>query len=89
MSDLVKREDAMRVAMWFGRSKEQYPTPFIKKRVMEIPTADRPRGEWIDQHENGHGFWVGTCNQCGKENRVDNFCPNCGAMMKGADDDTD
>ena len=49
----------------------------------------RPQGKWLEQHENGHGFWVGTCNQCGKEKRVDNFCSNCGARMKGADDATD
>ena len=43
----------------------------------------RPKGKWVDQHENGHGFWVGTCNRCGKENHVDNFCPYCGADMRG------
>ena len=49
--------------------------------------ADRPQGEWIDEHEDGHGSWVGTCNQCGEENHVDNYCPNCGCRMKGADDE--
>lgn len=44
-------------------------------------------GEWINQHEDGHGSWVGTCDQCNKENHVDNFCPNYGAHMKGADDE--
>jgi hypothetical protein len=52
-----------------------------------IPIAGRPQGKWINQHENGHGFWVGTCNQCSKENRVNNFCPYCGAQMKGEDDE--
>jgi len=59
MSDLIRREDAMRVAMWFGRSEEQYPTSFIKKRIMEIPTADRPRG-WIPCSERmpANDDWV-------------------------------
>ena len=61
-------------------------TKQIRQTVEEIK-AQRQQGEWIDQHENGHGFWVGTCNQCGKENHVDNYCPNCGARMKGADDE--
>ena len=39
-------------------------------------------GEWIEQHENGHGFWVGACSRCGEENLVDNYCPNCGADMR-------
>ena len=36
--DVIKREDAMRVAMWFGR--RMYKSNFIKKRVMEIPAVD-------------------------------------------------
>ncbi len=40
------------------------------------------RGEWIEEHEDGHGVWVGTCNLCGKTSRVSNFCPNCGADMR-------
>ena len=40
-------------------------------------------GEWIDEHEDGHGSWVGTCSQCHNTERVANFCPNCGARMYG------
>ena len=60
------------------------------KRVIGIissaPTIDAVsvvHGEWLDEHEDGHGFWVGTCSQCGKARRIDNFCPNCGAKMDG------
>ena len=49
--------------------------------VRSYHIMDRPIGEWIDEHENGHGFWFGTCNQCGKERHVDNYCGNCGAKM--------
>ena len=102
MSDLVKREDAMRVVMWFGRSEEQYPSSYIKKRIMEIPAADRPKGEWIDSTEQ---TWTPSikCSNCGAmfhEVATDliekyglsvaddwNFCPNCGADMRGADDE--
>ena len=58
--------------------------------VYDAPTIDavsEMRGEWVDQHENGHGFWVGVCSQCGEEKLVDNYCPNCGARMKGAEDE--
>ena len=46
------------------------------------PLIDRPHGEWLDEHEDGHGYWVGTCSQCGKEKHLDNYCSNCGADMR-------
>ena len=44
------------------------------------------RGEWIELHEeNGHE--VGTCSHCRHVRIVDNYCPNCGALMDGGNDD--
>lgn len=38
----------------------------------------RPQGKWIIEHD-----WV-HCSSCGHEqNYPSNFCPNCGAQMKG------
>ena len=45
----------------------------------------RKQGEWISLH---NGKW--KCSECGIEvlfYAKGNFCPNCGAKMKGADDD--
>lgn len=44
-------------------------------------------GEWI-QHQSKYGLdgeMVYTCNRCGYNNGFTktNFCPNCGAKMKG------
>lgn len=55
--------------------------------VPRVDAVEVVHGEWVDEHEDGHGEWVGTCSQCHKTARVANFCPNCGAKMKGADDD--
>lgn len=53
--------------------------------------ADRPSGEWIEQED----CW--QCSECGDEYVLEvdvkpidakmYYCPNCGARMKGADDD--
>ena len=91
--DLVKRSDAMQVALWFSTSELKYSRQFVKRRVMEIPTAEPKCGEWIETSE-------GTmCSNCHKfpyddgeyhiANWYSDFCPQCGAMMKGADDGAD
>ena len=66
-----------------------------KERIGEL-IADRPQGEWIDAEiplESGGSMPIQACNLCktfyplaytGGGHR---FCPNCGARMKGADDE--
>lgn len=67
----------------------------IAQLLDDQPTADvreNVRGEWIEN--NGRYGW--HCNQCNKDNVYayitgndgsnelqDNFCPNCGADMRG------
>ena len=80
MNDLIEREDAIRaVGEAWGKAYR------VIDALKSIPSAER-KGEWIEQHENGHGFWVGVCSQCGEEKLVDNYCPNCGADMREEDD---
>ena len=94
MSDLIERGDAI---------KALYKYSFVSKDIIEreinaIPSADRPRGEWIVNISN----YESVCSVCGA-NETDfiygtemwyglgksKFCPNCGARMKGADDEAD
>ena len=58
-------------------------------KVETMPSADRPQGQWMN-YKDEH-----TCSIC-KEVVIDDwyyeyewydFCPHCGARMKGADDD--
>ena len=84
MSDLIERKDAI---------KALYKYSFVSKDIIEreinaIPSADRPRGEWIEQEDDYHHYW--ECSECGMGVGLDdirNYCPNCGAKMKGADDE--
>ena len=66
----------------------------------KLPSADRPQGEWIRDMYWSRGAGMGEeygffykCSLC--EYEVENgytrcsfnFCPHCGARMKGADDE--
>lgn len=62
-----------------------------QRRVKELPRRDRPQGEWIFVEEF-MGFNRYKCSVCEREEfltYLKNFCSNCGARMKGADDETD
>ena len=56
------------------------------KNAYERGKADRPQGEWVDVNGDG-SLW--RCDQC-KDAACckGNFCPNCAARMKGADDES-
>ena len=88
--DLIRRSDVYKaVDDWL---EGRVPNLNIK----DIPSADRPQGEWIDAEiplESGGSMPIQACNLCktfyplaytGGGHR---FCPNCGARMKGADDE--
>ena len=83
--DLIRREDAMQVAFLY---------PFFSNALMEeikaIPSADRPQGEWIyiDEPIVGNPYGRYRCSKCNLEEPFESdFCPHCGAKMKGADDE--
>ena len=92
MSDLIKREDAI---------KALYKYSFVSKDVIEkeinaIPSADRPQGEW-KPFGLTWGKSIYACSVCEEAIAVPcgwsdgkpiyDYCPMCGARMKGADDE--
>ena len=66
--------------------------------LKNIPTADvreNVHGEWIDGRRmkmDGTYHWFRECSVCGHErydanpDKDTDFCPNCGADMRGEDD---
>ena len=101
MSDLIKREDAINLCgKWRNRTNEHhdkngwYIADTLLKAIKELPSADRPQGKWI-KFGLGRGTRILFCTNC--ERRIEvplsqgdsnyDFCPNCGARMKGADDE--
>lgn len=57
--------------------------------ILERADIDRPQGEWIEVEEDWRHqieFW--KCSECEfAVSSMYNYCPNCGAKMKGADDE--
>ena len=56
-----------------------------KQIIINTPfVSDRPQGEWIIEID-ANGYTYGRCSICGMKQYAGqlNFCPNCGADMKG------
>ena len=62
----------------------------IELEIGTLPSAQPKRGRWIEHnpHKRGLGI-IFECSECGYE--VDcyecNFCPQCGADMRGRSED--
>ena len=91
MDDLIKRAAAIK-ATW---QEPTYTDPLnvlteVRDRIEAIPSADRPQGKWIEVEEDWRHqieFW--KCSECDfAVSSMYNYCPNCGARMKGADDES-
>ena len=86
MSDYIKREDAIALARK-GVLISNRNFKKVCKAINDLPSADvveRKRGEWIDAGQ----YPFDACSLCGCN--VDsyeeyNYCPNCGADMRGKD----
>lgn len=57
-------------------------------KIAEIPDLikayERPKGEWDYFAEEVCGIRItGECPNCKQRRIIDNFCGNCGAIMKG------
>ena len=90
MSDLIRRVDVITVLCFCEETKMMLCKDLRKilEKIDDIPSAEpeRHRGEWI---EDGHERGFSECSKCGYiavsvlSERHYNFCPNCGADMRG------
>lgn len=60
------------------------------RMAIKALSADAVQGEWIDREHcqvDEDAYEIATCSHCKAEITLeypnDNFCPNCGARMKG------
>ena len=95
MSDLIRRQDAVsRISdlLMIELQGKRLPTwNEVYNAINDIPSADpeRQKGKWIKVGHWGRSY---KCDQCGNILDFDgvnagrgdaNFCPNCGADMRG------
>lgn len=85
--DLISRKDTIDKAILVPIAKVVPEDKVVYRKVVFIEDiesllpADRPTGRWISNHD---GSW--NCSECGLRVLIyakGNFCPNCGARMKG------
>ena len=96
MSDLIRREDVLKEAftiIWNGEDFKVVKT----ETILSIPSAEqeRKKGEWIEypdclRYEDAYSDDQIACSACHHvfsilDNCTEefNFCPNCGADMRG------
>ena len=91
MSDLIKRET---VLAFVRRCKDRLQGKGLTYDILvdyieSIPSAER-KGEWkrriVDNGWNADFI----CSECGYTIMIEDtypYCPNCGARMKGAEDE--
>ena len=75
MSDLISRQDAIKT--FYKYPNGCWTTLDVMNEISKLPSAEQKRGEWIVQDG------AVRCSECGEPNMKWNFCPNCGADMRG------
>lgn len=82
--DIIYREDAIEALK--GREDILHDAYTAVAIIRNIPSVDRPQGEWED-----YDRYMKRCSKCGWIHDIlhygDDYCPHCGARMKGADDE--
>lgn len=93
MSDLIDRQAAID-AVNEGCQEWRGIFERCEEKLLALPSAqpEHKKGKWIDQ--DGGAFYTMECSECHKEPLLDeygdyvqsDFCPHCGADMRGEQD---
>ena len=95
MSDLIKRSDAINSIYKLKKTVIKHDVLNYHdglfdalEVVQNLPSTDKPQGKWIIEIDT-NGNTYGRCSICGMKQYAGqlNFCPDCGAKMKGIDDE--
>jgi DNA-directed RNA polymerase subunit RPC12/RpoP len=90
MSDRLLKESDV-IEAFKGRESLIHDVYTATAIIRSVPSADRPQGEWMHDDSSPIAYRCTACNTLQHWSVIQNgryrFCPNCGARMKGADDE--
>ena len=100
--DIIYREDAIKAINLRARIPHDVASALYASMainaICSVPSADRQQGEWIKTSNDwidgycGERLFPYHCGCCGYktwDDELTNYCPNCGAKMRGADNEAD
>ena len=93
MSDLINRQDVIEAFWKLDIELRPSAIDAITDMLKTLPSAEpeRKRGEWKFRSPNilypeSERY---KCSVCGGHSYIHDYCPNCGADMRGGHDETD
>lgn len=85
MGDLISREAAINAVIKHLPLGYDYVLG-VREAIEALPSAEPQKGKWVTISD-GYVEMV-KCDQCGKiADDISNFCPSCGADMRGVEND--
>lgn len=82
--DLIRRSDAIGACAY--ETLECYEA---RKTIRALPSADRPQGKWINHFDDlfpeDSTIECSVCHEHQPMGIDENYCPNCGADMRGGE----
>ena len=84
MNDLISRQEAIKaiddLPNCYNGYSDTYDKSLIIGVIEELPSAEPKKGKWIEDE-----YGIRHCCYCNCINNTvyRNFCPNCGADMRG------
>ena len=88
MDDLISRQAAID-AIWSATPSDELVQGAIEEEIWELPSAepDRKKGKWIKEDRHA-AIYKYCCSECKAYHRaMYDYCPSCGADMRGEWDD--
>ena len=84
MSDLISRQAVINMKGLFEDWNGEVCEGVLVEDIERLPSAEPKKGKWIDVDPHGDAGLAFECSECEKINlRETNYCPNCGADMRG------
>ena len=96
-NDYISRQAAIEAV---SQACEELRGVFVRceEKLLALPSAqpERKKGKWVGTEFDGYAdgnpvYYEWKCSNCGcifeDEEPMYNYCPNCGANMKGEQDD--